>query len=92
MSDKKRVVVEVTFTMLREYPADWDEEMVNFHLNDSSHCLATEIQELMEEEARAEEGCCFTCHRASGKFLRAATPEDIKSLTPPKPAEAKVCA
>lgn len=73
------VVIELTVRMLREYPDDWDARMIDFHLNDSSHCLGNEIRELAESD-KAEEGSCDTCNRAEAHFLRAATAEDVENF------------
>lgn len=88
--NQKKVVVAVTFTMLREVTEDWDAQSVEFWLNESSHCLSSEVQDLADEDERAEDGCCFTCHRAKAAYLREATPADIEELTPPKPAKPEV--
>lgn len=83
----KDVVIEVTFTLLRKVRANWKPEDVEFWLNESSHCLSTELGVLMDEEERAGDGCCFTCHRAKAKYLREASPEDVERLTPPIPGQ-----
>lgn len=82
MADKK-VVVDVTFTMLMSVSENWGKQDVEFWLNDSSHCLANEIITLQEEENRAEEGTCFTCNRANAVYVRDALDSDIENLTPP---------
>lgn len=79
----------MTFTMLHDVPADWDGDNVSFHVDGSGWCAANAVHQLAEEEERALDGCCFTCHRATGKYVRDATPEDIANLTAPKPEAAE---
>lgn len=83
MPEMKKVVVEITFTMLIDMLKDSTPYNVDFYLNESSHCLATELETLLEEEKQAEPGTCFTCGRATAKYIRDATPEDLDDLTPP---------
>jgi hypothetical protein len=84
----KKVVVDITFQMLREVPENWTASDVEFWLNESSHCFANDLYDLVDEEKRAEDGCCFTCHRTVAKYIKDAEPHDIENLTPPKPKEA----
>lgn len=65
--------------MLREYPEDWDSHMIEFHLNDSSHCLSTEVAELYRSD-EAKPNSCNTCHRTKVKYLREANEDDKEHL------------
>lgn len=85
----KTVVIELTIRMLRDYPADWSEGMINFHLNESSHCLGTEIVDLAASD-QAEDGSCDSCHRAEARYLRDATGQDIENLKLRQPPATRV--
>lgn len=80
MSDKQ-IVIELTVTMLRTVPTDWDEQMINFWYSESSHCMSSEIADLHEWNEKAEKyGCCDSCGRTTAKLLREATAEDLDVL------------
>ncbi len=65
--------------MLAEYPVDFDAEAINFHLNESCHCLGNEILALAASEGLVKDSC-DTCHRAEGAYVREATAEDLEEL------------
>jgi hypothetical protein len=52
----KRVRVAVTIEYETEVPADWDDSNVEFWLNDSSHCVQTELDVIREYVSR-DDGC-----------------------------------
>ena len=83
---RKKIVAEVRFRLLLDVPAEWSAANCNFWIDGSSHCAANFIDQLADEEQRAHDGSCFTCHRFSGEYLRDASPEDIADLTPPLPS------
>ena len=78
----KSAVVRVSWEIIVNFPDDDTEHDVDSFLNESSACSSRYIQQLAGEEERAGEGCCFSCHRFNGKFLRWAEPHDISNLTP----------
>lgn len=88
----KPAVIKVTWEIIVPMNS-WDdpddeqtpEEHIDFFLNGSSACSSRYIEQLADEEERAHDGCCFSCHRFEGKFIRWATEQDIEQLTPPKP-------
>jgi hypothetical protein len=76
---ERTVVVELKIRILRSYPVDWSVDSIEFHLNESSHCIGNEIREIAESDS-AIENSCDTCHRTETKYLREATPEDLENL------------
>jgi hypothetical protein len=57
---RKKVPVAVTILLNMEFPADWDEDAIDFKLNDSSWCASNLIPEI--EAAAKEDGClCGRC-------------------------------
>lgn len=55
-------------------PVGWNEDLVEFWLNESSWCADNIISELESQAARM--GCL--CDTFSAEFVRDATPEDKK--------------
>ena len=78
---KRTVVLRMSVEMIVTVPQHWDEERINFHFGESSHCLGNEIQQLYNED-RAVKGQCSTCHRAECNFVREATKDDHERLLP----------
>lgn len=76
---KRTVVMQMTIQYVVDIPVDWDEQMINFHRNESSFCLGNDIEQLAKEN-KAEEHICSICSRASSIFLREATKQDHKNL------------
>ena len=68
----KTIVVEVTMRLVRRVPEDWDANMIEFHMNDSSWCASNFIGEI--QSVNTKERCL--CDRTEGKFVREATKED----------------
>lgn len=46
---RKRVPVRMTLHMQVEVPEDWDDDMVEFWLNESSHCSNNEVRDLQKQ-------------------------------------------
>lgn len=63
---RKTVAVAYTITMPREVPEDWDDDMVEFYLNESSRCADHFIADLAEycETLKAKGGCLCDSHVA----------------------------
>ena len=53
--EKKKVRVKVTFEVDYEVPADWDDDMTLFHLNESCFCT----NNLLDIKLQDEECTCF---------------------------------
>jgi len=68
----RTVVVKVSFEMIREIPEDWSEDMIEFHMNESSSCKDNLIEAISKQSERL--GC--SCSFGIGEFLREATEED----------------
>tara|TARA_R110000868_G_scaffold411621_1_gene706453 strand:+ start:360 stop:650 length:291 start_codon:yes stop_codon:yes gene_type:complete len=83
--EKKDVVIELRIKMLREVPTDWDQRMIGFFFNESSHCIANEIDELKQwNDDASEYSCCDSCGRTEVVFLRDASAADLENLPPQK--------
>ena len=67
----RTVVCEFTVTLTRSVPEDWDQYMIEFHMNDSSWCASNLIHEM---ESLDMERCL--CGNIEGKFVREATADD----------------
>ncbi len=81
--ETKKVVIELTVKMIIEVPKDWDEDSINFYLNESSHCLEAEVFQLAREVGFDEEknpSLCSICHRAKGIYIQDANEENIENL------------
>lgn len=57
--NQKRTV-RITVDLLMEFPKDWDDRLIEFHLNESSWCFDNLIDKL--EQYSEEYGCiCGIC-------------------------------
>ena len=55
---KRTVRIEIDLPM--EFPKEWDDKLINFHLNESSWCFSNIIE--MLEEYEKQHGCiCRIC-------------------------------
>lgn len=80
---KKFWLVEHTYLMVHEFPAEWDADMVNFWANGSSHCADTEAIEI-GLIASVGQGVCASCSAHRGQAVQGYdTLEDALS-NPPK--------
>ena len=68
----KPVRVAITFDRTVEVPDDYDEHMVEFWMNDSSHCLISELRDEVDEHDARE--ACTLCSRAIVKVLDMSPP------------------
>ena len=57
-TQKKQVPIEIRVRTVVEVFEDWDDHMVTFFYNESSHCIQTELAELA---SRDPEGVCTIC-------------------------------
>ena len=76
MPARKRVRVRIIFERIITVPEDWDKEMVEFHLNDSSHCLANEVRHDEINEIDSDDFNCTLC-------LRDGTRGEVVDMNPP---------
>ncbi len=67
MDQKRRIKVQVTYTLVDEVPADWDDDLCRFYVEDN-HCLDNYVDQLAREIA-AKPYYCGTCYRGEAKFL-----------------------
>lgn len=77
---KRTVVLEMTIKYIVSIPKSWDQDMIEFHRNESSYCTSNDIDIIKESSDNAEEGTCNTCFRTSVKFIREATQEDMNEM------------
>ncbi|MGB8834072.1 MAG: hypothetical protein WCC95_18120 [Candidatus Sulfotelmatobacter sp.] len=75
----RTVVVEFKTKMVIRMPQTWDENMVNFTMNESSACMSRYVDQLYEE-THEKENLCQICFRSEMKYLREATAEDHAEL------------
>lgn len=89
----RAVVVRRTIEYLVDVPRDWDQHMIEFHRNESSHCADNDLRELLKIGELSSElgGCGCTCDSGYTEYLREATEEDLSHMcrTFPHPANLK---
>lgn len=68
---KRTIVMEMKVEIVMEVPEHWDEEMCNFHKNESSWCASNILDDLKKLD---EKGCL--CGITKFTYLREATKED----------------
>ena len=64
---KREVRLKVTFEVDYEVPADWDDDMILFHVNESSSCMDN-LLALRLEQSKAKDGFC-TCMKAEAVIV-----------------------
>jgi hypothetical protein len=85
---RKLVKVAVTVTYLKAVPAGWDDNAIEFQMNDSSSCasnLIEEMHDLYGLDATSDSGKC-ACPVAKGVVVGDPTPEDLIHMPLPKDA------
>lgn len=75
----RTVVVEFTTRMVIEVPRVWDENMINFHMNESSACMSRWVEQLFLETNQSP-NLCTICFRSEMKYLHEAYETDHTSL------------
>jgi hypothetical protein len=75
VTQRRTVKIELKTWLVISVPQSWTEDDINFYLNNSSHCIGNEIEQLAEENQRVPGECC-SCHRTESKYLGEATAED----------------
>lgn len=74
---KRTVVVRMEVEMVISVPRDWDEDMIDFHYNDSSSCANNPLHAL--NRWAEKDGNCI-CGAQNTSFVREATEEDHENL------------
>lgn len=60
MENRQTKVIQWTINLPMDFPYDWDDDMIEFHLNESSWCCSNLISEL--EKYDEKNGCiCGIC-------------------------------
>lgn len=54
---RQNKTIRITIDLPMDFPADWDNEMIEFHLNESSYCCNNLIDELQKYNRKY--GCCI---------------------------------
>lgn len=52
---RQNKTIRVTIDLPMDFPEEWDNEMIEFHLNESSYCCSNLIREI--EKYSEENGC-----------------------------------
>lgn len=65
--NRKTVRLKVTFEVDYEVPADWDDDMILFHVNESSSCMDN-LLSLRLEQSNAKGGFC-TCGKGEAVLI-----------------------
>jgi hypothetical protein len=73
---QRTVVCRVAIDLVRAVPEDWDGEMINFHMNDSSSCSNNLLREVADLLARLEDDARCACGFVEGSYLREADEDD----------------
>lgn len=55
MGQRQNKNIRITIDLPTDFPVDWDNEMIEFYLNESSYCCDNLISKL--EEYSEENGC-----------------------------------
>lgn len=69
----RTVVMEVTITLVREVPEDWDTELIEFTWNEGSWCASNIVDDLAKI-AENDDRCL--CGQFAARYVREATSED----------------
>lgn len=80
MADKQTKTIQWTINLPMDFPSDWDEDMIEFHLNESSWCCSNLINELKKYDE--ENGCiCGICEaKVADKIENLLNEEKNKTL------------
>lgn len=46
MADRQTKTIQWTINLPMDFPSDWDDDMIEFHLNESNWCCSNLISEL----------------------------------------------
>ena len=76
---RRTVVVELTTRMVISMPRCYDQDDIEFSMNESSACKSRYIDQLYAE-SNSEENICKICARTDMKYLREASAEDHAML------------
>lgn len=75
---RKKVLIKIMVEHIIDVPCEWDEEMVNFYLNDSSHCVCNDLFDASESHFRNDNTNSWL--DVTGTYVREATEEDLALL------------
>lgn len=77
MMKNKSIVVRLTIDYVVSVPEEWDENMIEFHRNESSFCVGTDIRDLA---TLIELTDICGCSSSSVKYLRDTEQDDCTRL------------
>ena len=72
---RKKVLIKITVEHIIDAPHEWGEEMVNFYLNDSSHCISNDLLDAAEDRFRDDGTTSWLDMDAS--YVRDANDDDL---------------
>ena len=75
---RKKVLIKITVEHIIDVPYEWDEEMVNFYLNDSSHCASNDLLDAAEDRFRDDNTSSWLDLDAT--YIRDANNDDLMLL------------
>ena len=68
MADRQTKTIQWTINLPMNFPSDWDDDMIEFHLNESSWCCSNLISEL--EKYDEKNGCiCGICEAKAAEKI-----------------------
>ena len=78
MADRQIKTIQWTINLPMDFPSDWDDDMIEFHLNESSWCCSNLISEL--EKYDEKNGCiCGICEAKVAEKTESLISEEKKS-------------
>ena len=75
------VVVDYTFRTILSVPEDWDEERINFYMNNSSSCASNRLFDLIRHYVKEGRDICI-CNLFTGEYIREASLKDLDFYIP----------
>ena len=78
MTGRQIKTIQWTINLPMDFPSDWDDDMIEFHLNESSWCCSNLISEL--EKYDEKNGCiCGICEAKVAEKTESLISEEKKS-------------
>ena len=75
---RKKVLIKITVEHIIDVPQEWDKDMINFHLSDSSHCASNDLLDAAEDRFRDDGTSSWL--DLDAVYVRDATEEDLMLL------------
>lgn len=68
--DKQLRKVRFVFELEKEFPSDWDDSLIEFHMNESSWCVNNAIDDLESYALKLEEQGYCLCASFKGELVK----------------------